>query len=140
MTKYNNDSEYGTVDNKTVLDPEDDTATQIMGGKWRMPTSADFQELYDNTTSVWIVDYNGTGVIGRKFTSKTNGNSIFIPASGFDDGTGIDGRNLYGYYWSSSLYPSKSYEGLSLTFSSIHVGAGDFYYRSNGLCVRGVFE
>ena len=140
MTKYCTDSSYGTVDNKTTLDSEDDAATQIMGGKWRMPTLDEFQELYDNTTSVWVEDYNGTDVKGRKFTSKTNGNSIFLPASGFDDGTVIDGKGLYGYYWSSSLHPSESYEGLCLNFSSSHVGPGDFYYRSDGLSVRGVFK
>ena len=46
LTKYCTDSLYGTVDNKTTLDPEDDAATQIMGGKWRMPTSKELDELY----------------------------------------------------------------------------------------------
>ena len=140
MTKYCTDSSYGTVDNKTTLEPKDDAATQIMGGDWRMPTATEFQELYDNTTSVWVEDYNGTDVKGRMFTSKANGNSIFLTASGFDDGTGIDGRGLCGYYWLSSLYPSESYEGLCLNFSSSHVGIGDYYERSDGLYVRGVFK
>ena len=136
LTKYNTDSSYGAVDNKITLDPEDDAATQIMGGNWRMPTKDEFKELIDNTTNEWT---QLNGVNGRKFTGS-NGNSIFIPASGFDDGTGIDGKGLYGYYWSSSLHPSESYEGLCLNFSSGHVGLGDFYYRSDGLSVRGVFK
>lgn len=32
MIKYCTDSDYGTVDNKTILDPEDDAATVNMGG------------------------------------------------------------------------------------------------------------
>ena len=45
LTKYNNRSLYGTVDNKPTLDPEDDAATQIMGDDWRIPTQYEFQEL-----------------------------------------------------------------------------------------------
>src|SRR5574344_977173 len=78
LTKYCTDSSYGTVDNKTTLDTEDDAATQIMGGDWRMPTMDDFIELLDNTTNEWT---QVNGVDGYKFTGS-NGNSIFIPASG----------------------------------------------------------
>ena len=52
LTKYNNGSSYGTVDNKTSLDPEDDAARFHMGGDWRMPTRDEFQELLDTPTPV----------------------------------------------------------------------------------------
>ena len=38
MTKYCTSSSYGTVDNKTTLDPQDDVAHVKWGGRWRMPT------------------------------------------------------------------------------------------------------
>ena len=79
MTKYCTNSSYGTVDDKTTLDLEDDAARANMGGVWRMPTSTEFQELYDNTTNEWVTNYKGTGVSGMKFTSKTNGNSYLLP-------------------------------------------------------------
>ncbi|MBO5975390.1 MAG: hypothetical protein J6P95_06730, partial [Paludibacteraceae bacterium] len=41
MTKYCDNSYYGIVDDKTVLDPEDDAAFVNMGGSWRMPTKAE---------------------------------------------------------------------------------------------------
>ena len=137
LTKYCTDSLYGTVDNKTTLDPEDDAATQIMGGKWRMPTIAEISELWDNTNSEWVEDYNGTKINGMKFTSKINGNSIFIPAAGtcFDGSVGYVGYD--GNVWSSSLYASNPTNAWDLYFNS-----GDCYmyynYRCNGRSVRGV--
>ena len=50
MTKYCTSSSYGTVDNKTVLDPEDDVAHVKWGGIWRMPTKAEMLELQDRCT------------------------------------------------------------------------------------------
>ena len=69
MTKYNTLTSYGeNPDNITVLEPMDDTATQIMGGDWRMPTETELRELYKNTTNERVEDFNGTGVNGYKFT------------------------------------------------------------------------
>ena len=138
LTKYCTNSSYGPVDNKTTLEPMDDAATQIMGGDWRMPTASEFQELYGNTTNEWFTNYNGTGVRGMKFTSKTNGKSIFFPASGFAAGTGVDHRGTYGKYWSSSLYQSRSSNGFHLR---IYGGGIEPQYddrRYFGFCVRGV--
>lgn len=105
-----------------------------------MPTATEFQELYDNTTNEQVTDYNGTGINGRKFTSKTNGNSIFFPNSGYADGTGVSYRGSRGLYWSSSLHPSLSESGLYLVFDSVGVNPNGNYYRCTGFCVRGVFE
>ena len=84
--KYGNSSsnltKYNQSDGKTVLESADDAPSQIMGSDWRMPTNAEIQELLDNTDYEWFTNYNGSGVNGTKFTSKTNGNSIFIPAAG----------------------------------------------------------
>ncbi|MBO5849722.1 MAG: hypothetical protein J6Q47_00385, partial [Paludibacteraceae bacterium] len=65
MTKYCTDSDYGTVDNKTVLDKEDDAAAVNMGGSWRMPTLEEWTELIDNCTWEITDSYKGTGVEGR---------------------------------------------------------------------------
>ena len=139
LTKYNTLSLYGeNPDNITTLESVDDAATQIMGGDWRIPTKDEFQELYKNTTNEWFTNYNGTGVRGMKFTSKTNGKSIFFPASGFAAGTGVDHRGTYGKYWSSSLYQSRSSNGFHLR---IYGGGIEPQYddrRYFGFCVRGV--
>ena len=50
ITKYCTKSSYGAVDNKTVLEPEDDVDYVIWGGDWRMPTYAELKELLNNCT------------------------------------------------------------------------------------------
>ena len=100
MTKYCTNSSYGTVDNKTVLDPEDDAAHVNWGGDWRMPTIDEIEELLNNTTREWTTV---NGVNGRRFRSKTNGNSIFLPAAGSRRSSDFDYQGTRGAYWSSSL-------------------------------------
>ena len=74
LTKYCIDSRYGTVDNKTILEIEDDAASQIWGGYWRMPTGDEFDELLTNCDWIWTN-------VGFEVVSKINGNSIFIPSA-----------------------------------------------------------
>ena len=141
------DSDYfnsvkNTVCPNNVLAKEYDTATQIMGGNWRMPTKDELKELIDNTNSVWVEDYKGSGVNGRQFTSKKEGyqdNSIFIPAAGtYFEGSEYD-LNKFVDVWSSSLYTSLTDSALTLHFSSgsIYV-ADDSGFRNSGHVVRGV--
>ncbi|MBO4595539.1 MAG: Ig domain-containing protein [Bacteroidales bacterium] len=106
LTRYNNDSTYGTVDNKTEFkdyDYEDDAARQALGGKWRMPTDAEWTELRTKCTWTWI--YQNVGY-GYKVTG-TNGNSIFLPAAGSLPYDGPFKVGSSGYYWSSSLHTNS---------------------------------
>ena len=134
LTKYCTNSDNGTVDNKTVLDLEDDAAHVNWGGDWRMPTYTEIRELCDNCTSEWT---QVNGVNGRKFTSKTNGNSIFLPAASHRGYSWFDGGGSDGYYWSSSLYKSYPYLANDLSFASNYAGWYD-YYRCLGRSVRPV--
>ena len=102
FSKYNTISSYGSIDNKTVLEPEDDVASVKLGGNWRMPTDAEWIELSTKCTWTWTTNYNGTGVMGRIVTA-TNGNSIFLPAAGYRRGTNLKVAGSDGAYWSSSL-------------------------------------
>lgn len=105
VTKYCTNSEYGEVDNKTVLEPEDDVAHVEWGDNWRMPTFAEFQELQDNCTWEWIsVD----GINGYKVSG--NGNSIFLPAAGCRYYNEEEVRYIGegGAYWSSTLNEENS--------------------------------
>ena len=113
LTKYCTESDYGTVDNKTVLDPQDDVARVKWGGTWRMPTKAEQDELRNNCTWTWTTQ---NGVKGYKVTGP-NGNSIFLPAAGARYGTELGGCGYCGSYWSSSLYDYGSYAACGLEFS-----------------------
>ena len=140
MTKYNTSTDYGeNPDKNTTLDPVDDAARAHMGGDWRMPTLTEIQELLDNTDNEWIKDYNGTGVNGRKFTSKTNGNSIFITAAGLRSGSLSFYQGYFCDVWSSSVNILDPFNAWDLDFSS-----GNFLvaYMSRGyaLSVRGVLN
>ena len=110
ITKYTiADGETGAIwydssgnfigDNKTVLDAAYDAATQQLGSPWRMPTVDEITELLDKCTWTWTTQdgVNGCQVDGP------NGNSIFLPATGFVNDTALINKGDEGYYWSSSL-------------------------------------
>ena len=141
LTKYCTDSSHGTVDNKTVLDLADDAANANWGGNWRMPTIEELQELVNNCTWIWTTQ---NGVNGCLVTSKKNGNSIFLPAAGFN-GFGYSGLGLYsedsnGYYWSSSLVTDRPERARHLYFYRYEVDWWNYYRSSryDGLSVRPV--
>ncbi len=133
LTKYNTDSDYGTVDNKTVLDPEDDAARANLGGDWRMPTEAELRELEDKCTWTWATQ---GGKNGYRVTGP-NGKSIFLPAAGYYHNGSLNYAGSLGYYWSSSLYTDYPYNAYNLNFNS---GAVLMYYYSRyyGQSVRPV--
>ncbi len=103
LTKYVTKSEYGKADNKTRLEMSNDVAYARWGGSWRIPTKAQLEELETYCTCSWTTLNN---VKGRKFTSRKNGRSIFLPASGWCQGSSVNERGVKGDYWSSILYES----------------------------------
>ena len=135
-TKYSLEpNSNSVVDGKTVLDVEDDAAVQNWGGKWRMPTAEELQELKDKCYWVWTNSYNGSNscgfivykalssadkgkVIYRGDTplgSYTLGNShIFIPVCGVRVGGSCFRKSMsknklyFGGVWSSILNPEES--------------------------------
>ena len=133
--KYFNAHKSEWLTNEGVLKPEYDAAHVNMGNSWRMPTSAEMQELLDGTTqSVETLN----GIEGMRFTSKSNGNSIFIPFAGYRHGSDVNYVGYKGYAWSSSLGASGAYFSHSLDFGD----DGDVYVnvdiRFYGFAVRGV--
>ena len=99
--------------NLTTLQPEDDAATANWGGSWRMPTDAELTKLRTDCTWTWDSTKKG-----YKVTSKKNGNSIFLPAAGYRYVSGLDYAGSYGFYWSSSLDTSYSYDAYNVYFDS----------------------
>lgn len=117
LTKYCNDSSHGYngfVDNKTELDTEDDAATANWGEVWRMPSLEQFQELLNNCTTQWATI---NGVNGRLLTSTINGETLFLPANGYLDGSTLEG-NGWGNYWSRTLDTSFPGAAYYLNFGS----------------------
>lgn len=100
FTKYCTDSNCGVVDNKTLLDPEDDAAHFEWGGDWRMPTAKEFQELMNECFWEWITL---NGIDGYKVVGK-NGRYIFLPATGYYSSNNIAYKGKMGWYSTKSLY------------------------------------
>ena len=127
-----------TVCPNDVLVKEYDTASQIMGSDWRIPTKDEIQELLVNTTNKWVENFNGTGRNGYKFTSKTDTSKyIFIPAAGNRQGSSSNYQGEVGGFWSSSFDTSIATYAWSLVFDSEKSYMGRSYPYI-GRSVRGV--
>ena len=78
-----------------------DTAVQVWGGQWHMPTREQMQELTANTTYQWVTNYKDSGINGGTFTA-TNGAVLFFPAAGSWINGSQNGVGNNGNYWGSS--------------------------------------
>lgn len=134
MIKYCKDDTYGKADGKTVLDPEDDTATILMGDDWEMPTYEQMYELRNNCKWEWT---NQNGVKGYKVTGP-NGNSIFLPATGYYYHDEYLASNSQAFYWTRTLSDkedSYSARHLYIDFEAYNMAYGS---RFQGQAVRAV--
>lgn len=139
MTKYCTNSNYGFngfTDDKTELDLEDDAAYVNWGLAWRMPSIEQCEELINSnyTTTEWTTQ---NGVNGRKITSKTNGNSIFLPAAGYRGNSSLNTAGSYGNYRSRMLDTSILSDARDLGFGSNNIYMYNFG-RYDGQSVRPV--
>ena len=127
-------TKYYKQDKKTILEPSDDIAHVKLGGSWRMPTDAEWDELRTKCTWTWITL---NGVNGYKVTSKINKNSIFLPAAGSWYDTNLNNAGSEGSYWSSSRYTFDPSNVWGIYFNSDNVFR-IYSYRCNGHSVRPV--
>ena len=132
LTKYCGKSACGYngfTDNKKLLDLSDDAAHIKLGGRWRIPTCAEWTELRTKCKWNWIG--NGYKVTGP------NGNSIFLPAAGYRHDASFDSGESYGGYWSSSLFSGSSCRAFLAYFRSYDFGRYNVY-RCYGRSIRPV--
>ena len=129
---YNNDTKVYTDIGENISGTEYDAATVNLGSDWRMPTKAELQELLDKCTWEWT---QINSVNGYKVTAE-NGNSIFIPASG------------YNYIWKSKvgekeglrLWSSNSYSEDESAYSLVNYNTSyvTFVSKCTGMTIRPV--
>ena len=128
-------SKYG-ADGKTVLEVVDDVAAQTYGSNYRMPTKAEIEELI-SLPNQWVTDYNDvSGLNGRVFTG-TNGNTLFIPAAGYFNGSTHGSVGSDCGLWSSSLnsdYPNYVW-CLRFYSGSIRLNDSHRYFGFSVRCV-----
>ena len=126
---------HGIIDSDGNLTAVNDAATVNWGSSWRMPTWAEIKELIDDCTWSWTTR---NGVYGQKVTGP-NGNSIFLPAAGFRDGTEVNGMGSIVSYWSATPY-SNSNSAYYFSFLGSLVGGSGTNERYYGRTVRPVTD
>jgi hypothetical protein len=145
LTKYN------SADSLTALSAEDDAATANWGRAWRMPTMKELEELKNGCTWKWTNNFKESSVAGMVGTSKTNGNTIFLPLSFGYNGTDLTDKVIDGFVWSSDLSTVVNNNGNGYdSGKGVYSGSGYYYknsytyleiahiYRCAGRCVRAV--
>ena len=143
---------YGNTKGNTLtgdipVGEEFDAARANLGEPWRMPTSAEFAELFAG--SIYI-DATGTeipaattdkrvtvnGIVGLYLQSKINGNRLFFACSGVGNGTSWNYRGSRGYFWSATFNSARYARNLYFTSGGVYPqDSSDRYY---GFAVRPV--
>lgn len=125
--------------------PANDAARINLGAQWRLPTSDEFKELFDNSD---FIDAEGNlvtgtnkiitmkGVSGVRIRSKINGNDLFFPTSGYGHGPTWGNSGTRGYYWSSTWFSDRNARGFHFNADSVDPQASGIRY--SGYSVRPV--
>jgi len=143
---------YGSTPGNTLtgniaVGEDFDAARANLGAPWRMPTSAEYGELFAN---IKYINADGTevdttktdkrvtvnGIVGLYIQSKINGARLFFSCSGYGIGASRSIRGSHGYYWSSTWVSSRDARGLR--FGSGGVNPQNFNNRYYGFAVRAV--
>jgi len=100
LTRYCDNSYFGVVDNRSVLETKDDPASLLRGGKWRSPTIQEWKQLMECEWK-WIDNYESSGMSGYEIISSANREvRLFLPAT-IRNQASYEG--MRGCYWTSEL-------------------------------------
>ena len=103
-----------------------------------LPTKDDFIELRKNCTHK---PTSVNGVNGMLFTSKSNGETVFFPAAGFQFYKSVSSCGDEGRYWSSEELKDDSFsystDGYAMVFDT-HVNPSGAYLKSIAYSLREV--
>lgn len=134
LTKYCQNSQFGTPDGKSELDSEDDAATVAWGSAWRTPTNWDWNELFNNCS--WESTHlNGIPVY--KVTSKKTGYTdkfIYLPVTGAWDAymaAAMGGEMIVSYNSNDGYYQSRtcSYDSYNCYYFRLSAFSSSSYYN-----------
>lgn len=127
-----------------------DAAHVYLGTPWRMPTSDNFKELFDNcdfvqSDGITVIDASTTdkrvtvnGVVGIYLRSIINGNHLFFACSGAANGSSWRDHGVNGNYWSVSFTSER--EARSLNYNPSGINPQGNYGRMSGFAVRPVYD
>ena len=124
-----------------------DAARKSLGAPWRMPTSVEFKELFDNSK---FIDANGdeidssvtnklvnvNGIVGIYLKSNRNGARLFFSCSGYGYGRVWGYRMSIGFYWSSTFADARLAQPLAFSSEGVYSQYNTNRYR--GFTIRPV--
>ncbi len=121
-----------------IVGTEYDVAYMEWGGDWQMPTPEQFHELINCCKSEWIctAEKGKARIGGRKFIGP-NGNSIYLPAQGYDSSAWRPLGNIGAYWTGVSLCGHPFY--LFFDSEKVHTGS-DYFDRDDYLAIRPVMN
>lgn len=137
ILKYCVDPAFGTVDDLSTLDPEDDIARAKWGEGWRMATPEEWEELLNECDWTWTTSHGVNGYLVKSKKKGYTSKSIFLPAGGNCEGAKKVDEGSFGHYWTSSVNMSYTYDARSFFFRSGRAYI-DYYYRYYGFLIRPV--
>ena len=138
MSKAYKNGANGFYDDKSTLELCDDAAAVALHDKWRTPTLAEWQELYDECVWVWAPL---NGVNGYKISNKSDATKwIFLPAADSRFGDSPFASAGWGHYWSSTRRNERAISAYDCRFTKGRIGIGRSVERCYGYSVRPVCD
>lgn len=135
-------AKYNDTDKISVITAEDDAAVAYVGDNWCTPNKTAWNEILNNSncTKQWITNYLGTNVNGCLFTSLSNGNTMFLPASGFALNGRLQQQNGVTHYFTSTVGVKNVKQiARSVIISSSMIKMLD-YTRQEGNAIRPIIN
>lgn len=134
-------SMYNGDDGLRILLPEHDVVHKTLGGNWRMATDAEWDELRRYCT--WEDVRDGDILVGYSVQSNKNKNTIFLPVSGFVDGSEIINPTQVRCWYSSITNGDNLSTARNVNEGCYYNWRATYYYgdaRCLGMPVRGVLD
>lgn len=113
----------------------DSKVKELLGPEWRLPTKAELDKLIDAACCKREWNETKRGCTFTGMADGYRGNSIFMPAAGYDEGDGRSYIGDRGGYWSSTEAGSDNAWGLR--FADTLAGTDDLS-PNWGMSVRAV--
>ena len=125
----------GGTSTADVVPAANDPCTHYLGSGWRLPTKAEYEKLFNNTTTNWAGSGGWSWNNISQSATHTDGSAFLV--SGYRNN--YNNGSLYnigqsGFFWSASPYDAKN--GGCLVFDSSNLIPNISSDRANGLPVR----
>ena len=143
VTKYCTDTKFGKYDSYRTLTLDDDAAYQTLGGNWRVPSTKEWNELYNSCTWYWVT-IDGLRYWKAQSTKKGYEDKfILIPLTDkYTSSKPNINNNSYGYYWCNEVWSSAltCHYGNCIRFDYEYGLLNTSYSRETGLPIRAVLR